>query len=59
VRDIASLKKTQKTNETSLPLNVVAERTTSYRVIFDVLKGMREVGFANMLFVSRLEEGKQ
>lgn len=59
VRDIAALKKSQKMNELSLPLNVVAERTTSYKVIFDVLKGMREVGFANMLFVSRFEEGKQ
>ncbi len=40
------------------PLNVVAERTTSYRTIFDVLKGLRDLGFTSMLFVSRYEENQ-
>lgn len=55
--EIQSLKRSQQGFEADLPLNVVAERTSSYRTLFDVLSGLREMGFTSLLFVSRLEEG--
>ena len=61
VSAVEGLKRERKMHKgaTSLPLNVIAERTSSYRIIFDVLSGLRDQGFTTMLFVSRFEESRR
>ena len=44
------------TKQTGVSLNVIAERSESYRVIFDVLSVMRPLGMENVLFISRSRE---
>jgi biopolymer transport protein ExbD len=39
--------------ESGMLLNVIADRTTPYRDIFDVIRVFRKAGFQSMLFISQ------
>ena len=45
----------KKDDDSRKSLNVVAEKSTTYKVIFDVLQELRSSGFVNILFVARYE----